>query len=178
MGDPGPDHSFSMKFHDFGDQPGANSWQINEAPQLTVAGKINISDTLNEPIIIGGTIKYFYDDVQHTVSQYLVRNSLTDDRSKIKYSIDEFGNIQRKDIFTSDTDSNSYLYKFNYLNKPLENIDATGNITRFSYDGLQQLSKIKNADTSFTLNSYSYQNGLSYYFGTVNGVVEMREIYR
>ncbi|HMR42084.1 MAG TPA: hypothetical protein PKA90_16835, partial [Ignavibacteria bacterium] len=169
---PIPDQTFKMNFTNITTQEEADLWRLNDSPILTVSGKINISDTLYEPIIKGGTIKYYYDDQNHKVNVYSIRNSFYNDHNRIQYTIDGYGNVKQKDIFTSNSDSNTYEYKFNYLNQPAENLDALDQYTQFSYDGLGRLIKTKNADTSSTLNSYSYYDSLEYTFGTVKNVIE------
>lgn len=154
---PEPDHNFN---------------DVISGAGLSVYGTYDNADTLKISIIKGGTIKYYYDDIDHKVNVYSVRNSLTNDRSRIQFAIDGYGNIKQKDIYTSDTDSNSYKYKFNYMNQPAENLDALDQYTKFSYDGLGRLIKTKNADTSSTQNSYSYYDSLVYTFGTVKKVIE------
>ncbi|MCY7363343.1 MAG: hypothetical protein LH629_14950, partial [Ignavibacteria bacterium] len=99
-------------------------WFTNYIPKLKVDGKFDISDTLKIPIIRGGTIKYEYDDDAHTVDVFSIRNSFYNDRSRVKYSIDGFGNVMQKDIYTDESNVNSYKYKFNYLNKTTVNYDA------------------------------------------------------
>ena len=154
---PYPDHNFNHSFN------GAN---------IEFYGNYDNADTLKIPVIKSGTIKYYYDDVNHKVNVYSVRSSLFNERSRIQYSIDGYGNVKQKDIYTSETDSNSYKYKFNYMNLPAENLDALNQYTKFSYDGLGRLIKTKNADTSSSLNSYSYRDSLVYTFGTVKKVIE------
>ncbi|MCB0728085.1 MAG: hypothetical protein KDD00_11515, partial [Ignavibacteriae bacterium] len=149
-----------------------NSWFYNYRPKVIIRGKLDISDTLKIPVIKGGSIKYTYNDTDHTINVYSVRNTFYNERSKVKYSIDGFGNIKQKDIYTDESNSNTYRYKFNYMNKPSVNIDALSDSTNFSYDGLERLIKTRNADTSSTLNSYSYYDSLVYTFGTVKNLIE------
>jgi YD repeat-containing protein len=149
-----------------------NTWYYNYRPKVLIKGKLDLSDTLKIPVIKGGTIKYTYNDTDHSVKVYSVRNTLTNERSKVKYSIDGFGNIKQKDIYTDETNSNTYRYKFNYMNKPSVSFDALSDSTNFSYDGLERLIKTRNVDTSSTLNSYSYYDSLVYTFGTVKNLIE------
>jgi len=167
-----PPHELSIQLTRFNDVSGKNYWEANYSPYFTVKGNRDISDTLKIPIIKGGTIKYYYDDLNHKVNVYSVRNSQTNERSRIQYVIDGYGNVKQKDIYTSDTDSNSYKYKFNYMNQPAVNLDALDQYTKFSYDGLGRLIKTKNEDTSSTLYSYSYYDSFVYTFGTVKKVIE------
>ncbi|MEO8211211.1 MAG: hypothetical protein ABI840_11690, partial [bacterium] len=161
------DHNLSINF------AYQNTLSSSYYPFIVIKGTIDNADTLKIPIIKGGTIKYYYDDIDHTVNVYSVRNTLNNERSKVQYSIDGFGNVKQKDIFFTETHSNSYTYKFNYMNMPARNFDALNDSTMFSYDGLGRLIRTKNSDTSSTVNSYSYYNSLSSYFsGTFSGFIE------
>ncbi|HMQ70402.1 MAG TPA: hypothetical protein PKC58_15605, partial [Ignavibacteria bacterium] len=148
------------------------NWFDWYTPRVNIFGYLDISDTLKIPVIKGGTIKYKYDDDNHTINVYSIRNSILNNYSNIKYSIDGFGNIKQKDIYTSASTFNTYRYKFNYMNKPSVNFDALSDSTNFSYDGLERLIKTRNPDTSSTLNSYSYYDSLIYSFGTVKNLIE------
>ena len=140
-------------------------------PKLNVYGKYDYSDTLKIPIIKGGTIKYYYDDEDHTVDVYSMRNTTNNDRSRIKYFIDELGNVKQKDIYTGESSVNSYKYKFNYLNNPAVIVDALNDSTLMFYDGLDRLVRTINPDASLVKNSYSYTGSFRNYFGSVGGVV-------
>ncbi|MCB0728883.1 MAG: RHS repeat protein, partial [Ignavibacteriae bacterium] len=121
------------------------------------------------------TIKYDYDNVYNYIYILSYRNTATNDHSKIKYSIDGFGNVKQKDVFTSDTDSNSFRYNFNYMNILSDNTDAMNNNTQFSNDGLGRNIQTKYPDGSFTKNTYTYQNFLPNYFGgTYYGFIEFQ----
>ncbi len=142
-------------------------------PTLNIYGELDISDTLKYLNVRGGTIKYVYDNVRHTVDVYSVRNTLENERSKIRYAIDAYGNIGRKSIYTSESDSNSNKFLFNFLNQPARTFDALNDSTMFSYDGLGRTIKIKNSDTSSTKNAYAYYDNMSEYFGgSYSGFIE------
>jgi len=142
-------------------------------PTLNIYGELDISDTLKYLNLRGGTIKYVYDNIRHTVDVYSVRNTLENERSKIRYAIDAYGNIGRKSIYTSESDSNSNKFLFNFLNQPARTFDALNDSTMFSYDGLGRPVKTKNSDTSSTENAYAYYDNMSEYFGTsYSGFIE------
>jgi RHS repeat-associated protein len=151
------------------------NWRENYSPRLTVAGEMDFSDTVRIPHTYGGTIIYEYDDPNNSVT---IRSRLTEgadfsDFKKINYSFDGFANIVRKDVFVSQSDSNSYRYQFNFLNKPARNFDARNDSTMFSHDGLERLIRTKNSDISSSENSFAYYDNMSNYFGgTFSGFVE------
>lgn len=174
IGTPPAGPSFNLNFTNCIETVNGNEdyWYSLYRPVLFIYGNLDISDTLRYPIVKGGTIKYKYDDVNKKIDVLSIRNTLTSDYSKIKYSVDGFGNIAQKDIYYDAENYNSYKYRFNYMNNPSGNFDPKNDSTLFSYDGLGRLTKTKNPDTSSTLNSYAYYNGMSTYFGTVNGLIE------
>lgn len=150
-----------------------SNWFSELSPRIHVYGYHDNSDTLKIPIIKGGTFKYYYDDLRHTVDVFSIRSTTENERSKIKYLIDAFGNVKQKNIYTSETDSNIFKYLFNYLNKSSRIFDPLSDTTMFSYDGLGRLKKTKNADTSSTENFYAYYDSLNNYFGsTYLGFIE------
>lgn len=168
-----PSHYLYLQFTNYNNQADRQYWELNYAPYFVVYGNFNNADTLKIPVIKGGTIKYVYDDINQTVEVFNVRNTLTNDRSKLKYSINAIGNVEQKNIYTSETEYDSSRFYFNYLNKASRNFDGLNDSTMFSYDGFQRAIKTKNADTSSTENFYDYYDNLSYYFGgTYSGFIE------
>jgi len=147
-------------------------WNSLYRPVLYIYGNLDISDTLRIPIVRGGTIKYTYDDVNKKIDVFSIRNTLTNDYSKVRYSIDGFGNIKQKDIYTDASSFNSYKYNFNYMNKISRSLNPLNDSTMYSYDGLERLIKTKNPDTSSTQNFYSFYNGMGNYFGNITGLIE------
>ncbi len=59
------------------------------------------------------TIRYEYDDILNNVNIYKYMNTTQNTYSRMKYGFDGFGNIRRRDQFTSLTDSNSMRFEFN-----------------------------------------------------------------
>ncbi|NOS85708.1 MAG: hypothetical protein HOP31_11250 [Ignavibacteria bacterium] len=149
------------------------SWRDNNIPRLKIYGKIDASDTLKKVSSNGATFRYEYDDDSNTVIlKSILKNSSPVKEKRIKYHFDGFGNIKRKDLYNSDFNFDSLLYRFNFLNKPARNFDGTGDTAMFSYDFAGRQTKTKNADTSSSLVSYSYQNGISAHLAGYTGFVE------
>ncbi len=151
-------------------------WKEDYSPRLTIAGEIDLSDTLRYPNTYGGTIFYDYDDAAKTVD---IKARMTpgggyENFRRTTYHFDGFANIKKKDIYTGESSYNSYKYRFNYSDKPARNFNALGDSTMFSYDALGRLIKTKNSDLSATQNFYDYYNNFTYYFGTVTGFIEKR----
>jgi hypothetical protein len=164
------------------------SYEVDGSPKLLIDESLFASEIKYRPvhrvssIILPGdfstgtpthTIRYEYDDILNNVNIYKYMNTTQNTYSRMKYGFDGFGNIRRRDQFTSLTNSNSMRFEFNYTNKPARNFNALNDSTMMSYDILQRLIKSKNSDLSTSYISYSYQNSLSEYFGgTYNGFVE------
>ena len=113
-------------------------WKEDYSPRLTIAGEIDLSDTLRYPNTYGGTIFYDYDDVAKTVD---IKARMTpgggyENFRRTMYHFDGFANLKKKDIYTGESSYNSYKYRFNYAGKPARNFDALGDSTMFSYDAL------------------------------------------
>jgi len=152
------------------------AWLNNYKPRLTVYGVIHDDDTIRTKIYSGGTYMYYYDDVNKTVTvrSRFVHSASGNEFKKVKYSLDGFGNIKQKDIYKSSSAYNSYLYEFNFLNKPARNIDGTSDSTLFSYDFIGRPINTQNADESESNIAYTYQSSIqtAFYNITSNGFFE------
>lgn len=152
----------------------APNWTLYASPKIIMSGLVDNSDTVRTIIYHGGTYVYQYDDVNHIVTvNSIMKHPPYEQQKVIKYHIDGSGNVSEKDLYYSTNGYNSYVYKFNYLNKPAENIDALNHSTKLSYETMERLNQTQNSDNSISTISYGYQGYLSNYFGTTyNSFVE------
>lgn len=151
-------------------------WNSNYKPILQIEGNYIRRDTIRQRIIGGGTYIYEYDDLNNSVK---IKSRLSNSPNlfkTVRNHFDGFGNLKRKDVFTSASAFDSYQYKFNFNNKLAEEIDALNHSTKYSYDIAERNFVTKFADDSTTNNNYGYTNSLGGYFGTTySDFVEIRE---
>ncbi|MBZ0201583.1 MAG: hypothetical protein K8I03_01050 [Ignavibacteria bacterium] len=137
----------------------------NYNEKIAISGQYVDRDTIVIPVVHGGTYVYRYDDVNNIVLTYSRLSHSPNVLKKIKYHVDGLGNIKEKDIYTTANDYNTYLYKFNYLNKLAEDVDGRDLSTKYSYDMLERSSETKFTDDSKTASNYDYTDELPGYFG-------------
>ncbi len=80
----------------------------------------------------------------------------------------------------SYTDTNHYdqaQISYNYLDGKSVVTDGRGNVTKYRYDKYGNIDSTGNADNSYTLGTTVYQNGLSYGFGSVAGLVQKQTLF-
>lgn len=146
-----------------------NIWKLHYSPRLIITGSHMKIDTTIIPVYSGSTLEYEYDDAENKVNIF---SKLSSGRSKkTQYEFDGFYRIAKSKLFTSSTDYDSTQISYNYMDAQAKTIDGRNNQTQFSYDKWMKTKKVVNADNSFSLDTSTYQNGLSYHWGTVSGMI-------
>ena len=166
------DYTFYSNFAEcIGSNPGitAGNWIQLYSPRLIVKGRHRKIDTTVVSSYSGYTLDYLYFDSQDSVQIF---RKLDTNRSKVsEYLFDGFYRVKKGKLYTSNTNYDSTQMFYNFMDVSAKTIDGRGNETQLSYDKFINVKKTLNEDTSYTLDTSTYQNGLSYYFGTVSGMV-------
>jgi RHS repeat-associated protein len=146
-------------------------WYQYYSPRLHVRGIHRKIDSLTYPIFSGSTLEYEYDDPNNKIN---ILSKLSSGRSKkTLHEFDGFYRVKKSKLF-NNTSANTYdstQIFYNYMDAQAKTIDGRNNQTKFSYDKWMNAKKVENPDTSFTLDTSIYQNGLNYHWGSVSGLV-------
>jgi RHS repeat-associated protein len=148
-----------------------NIWKHHYSPRLIINGSHMKIDTTITPIYSGSSLQYIYHDAGDSIE---ILSKLSTGRSKkTKHFFDGFYRVKKSKIFT-DVSANKFdssQVSFNYMDAQANTIDGRNNKIELSYDKWMNVKKVLNADSSFTLDTMTYQNNLTNHFGTVSGLV-------
>ena len=145
-------------------------WKANFTPRIKVYGKRrNIRTyTLNE--LSDANYNFEYADDSNKVRTLTKLN--VGNYKKNENIFDGFYRLTQSKMYTDATNFNTSTTEYNYLDKPSKTTDARGIETKFSYDEFGNVKKTENpADTSASLMTSTFQNGLTYHWGMVPGIV-------
>jgi RHS repeat-associated protein len=168
--DPPPSYYFQLGIGNcFNYYDTCSFWKLHYRPRMHIAGVYFYQDTTVYTTYLNSTLKYNYDDENHktTITSKLDSNHY----KKTEFLFDSFYKIKQSRLYTSLDSFDSSAIGYNYLDLKSQTKDGRGNKTNFSYDEYLNLIQTDNADNSQTLDSTFYQNGLSYTFGNVPGLV-------
>lgn len=149
-------------------------WGQKYLPKLKIYGRQKFIHNYNRLKFNNGTINYEYDDLHNKISV----NSKIDGKdttSRYKKTTNCFDGLRRiyhTKSFTDLTHSDSAKISYNYLDQKSVVTDGRNNVTKYRYDKYGSIDSTGNADNSYSKGKIEYQNGLSYGFGSVAGIVQ------
>lgn len=149
-------------------------WKESFAPRIKIYGKRRNIRTYNLNELSNANYMVEYADDSNKV-RTLTKLSVGNFK-KNENIFDGFYRLTQSKMYTDAINFNSSMTEYNYINKPSKTIDARNIETKFSYDEFGNVKKTENpADTSESLMSSSFQNGLTYHWGTVPGIINKQE---
>ena len=147
-----------------------NTWKADYAPRIKVYGKRRKITTYIKNELSNANYNFEYADDSNKV-RTLTKLSVGNYKKNETIFDGFYRPIQNK-MYTGATSFNSTTTEYNYLDKPSKTTDGRGIETKFSYDEFGNVKKTENpADTSASLMTSTFQNGLTYHWGSVSGIV-------
>ncbi|MBN8568085.1 MAG: hypothetical protein J0M18_00520 [Ignavibacteria bacterium] len=154
-------------------------WKTKYLPKIKIYGRQKFVHNYKVLKFNNGTINYEYNDFNNRIS---VNSKIDgkDSSSRYKKTTNYFDGLRRIYQTRSYTDATNYdqaSISYNYLDGKSVVTDGKGNVSKYRYDKYGNIDSTGNADNSYTLGNVSYQNGLSYRFGNVAGLVQKQTLF-
>ncbi|HRE41914.1 MAG TPA: RHS repeat-associated core domain-containing protein [Ignavibacteria bacterium] len=152
------------------------NWRNYASPRILIYAKTKVITERIENNYSESTLKYEYEDESNLVRtlKNLDNGSTQSRRVKSEFLFNGF----YKKVSTRNYYSSNDYYKdtltFNYLDLNSSKSDYLNNSTIYSYDKYVGVSKSFNPDNSYSLVNSGFVNGLTNYFGTINGPISIQ----